>query len=182
MLNGIDIDGLEGAKTAIRAEPAAGLARYGVALNWKGGTKIEAQSLPMSLGGDTIPRNFSWTVDEPPQLLGQSTGPTPQEYLMSGVGACIMVGFVVHAALKGVTLRSLKITMGGGLDLAGFLNLRPDAQIKMSGLSYDIEVDADADEAVLQDIASLAFNFSPNAMTAAQGVPLTGSLKQVAAV
>lgn len=181
MLNGIDTEGLAGAKAAIRAEPAAGLARYGVQLDWQGGTKIEASTLPMSVGGDAIPRAFSWTVDEPPQLLGQSTGPTPQEYLMSGVGACIMVGFVVNASVKGVALRSLRITMGGGLDLAGFLNLRPDAQIKMSGLTYDIEVDADADEALLQEIAGLAFNFSPNAMTAVHGVPVTGSLRIAAA-
>lgn len=182
MLNGIDIEGLEGAKAAIRAEPAAGLARYGVALDWKGGTRIEASTLPMSVGQEEIPRAFSWTVDEPPQLLGQSSGPTPQEYLMSGVGACIMVGFVVHSSLKGVTLRSLRITMGGGLDLAGFLNLRADARIRMSGLTYDIEVDADCDEATLQEISQLAFEFSPNAMTALHGVPVTGSLKVASAV
>ena len=177
MLNGIDVNGLNGAKAAIRAEPAAGLARYGVALDWQGGTKIAARTLPMSVGGEAIPRDFTWTVDEPPQLLGQSSGPTPQEYLMSGVGACIMVGFVVHSALKEVRLRALRITMGGGLDLAGFLDLRPDAQVKMGGLTYDIEVDAEADEATLQEIARLAFEFSPNAMTAAQGVPVTGNLR-----
>jgi uncharacterized OsmC-like protein len=178
MLNGIDTDGLAGARAAIRAEPAAGIARYGVALDWKQGTQIEAKALPMHVGADKIERNFKWVVDEPPQLLGQSSGPTPQEYLMSGVGACIMVGFVVNAAVKGVALKSLRITMGGSLDLAGFLNLRSDAQVKMTGLTYEIDVDADADDAVLQEIARVAFEFSPNAMSAVHGVSVTGGLKQ----
>ena len=178
MLNGIDTAGLAGARDAIRAEPAAGIARYGVALDWKQGTQIEARALTMKVGAEEIARNFTWVVDEPPQLLGQSTGPTPQEYLMSGVGACIMVGFVVNAAVKGVALRSVRVTMGGSLDLAGFLNLRPDAQIKMAGLTYEIDADCDADEATLQDIARTAFEFSPNAMTAVHGVPVSGGLKQ----
>ena len=177
MLNGIDTAGLAGARDAIRAEPSAGIARYGVALDWKQGTQIEARALTMQVGADRIERDFKWTVDEPPQLLGQSMGPTPQEYLMSGVGACIMVGFVVNAAVKGVALRSVRITMGGSLDLAGFLNLRSDAQIKMAGLTYEIDADCDADETTLQDIARTAFEFSPNAMTAVHGVPVTGGLK-----
>jgi uncharacterized OsmC-like protein len=181
MLNGIDVAGLNGARDAIRQEPAAGIARYGVLLNWQDGTKIEAQATPMSVGQDRIERNFKWTIDEPPQLLGNSTGPTPQEYLMSGVAACIMVGFVVNAAVHDIKINRLAIRMEGSLDLAGFLNLRPDAQVKMGGLTYEIEVAADASKADLEKVAEKAFTFSPNAMTVANGTSVTGSLKIVPA-
>ncbi|MFV0514745.1 MAG: hypothetical protein ACK5MY_14145, partial [Jhaorihella sp.] len=70
----------------------------------------------------------------------------------------------------------------GGLDLAGFMNIREDAQIKMNGLDYTIHVDADADEATLKEIAELAVNFSPNAMTARHGVPVEGKLDILQAV
>lgn len=176
MLNGINLDGLNGAKQAITALPEAGIARYGVELDWKGGVKMIARALPMSVGADRIERDFTWTIDEPPQLLGNSTGPTPQEYLMSGVGACIMVGFVVNAAVEGVELEKLSVRLNGSLDLAGFLNLRPDAEIKMGGLSYEIEVRADAPQATLDRIAEKAFAFSPNAMTVAHGIPITGKM------
>lgn len=181
MLNGIDIAGLNGAREAIRQNPAAGEARYGVLLNWQDGTKIEAQATQMSVGTDRIERNFKWTIDEPPQLLGNSTGPTPQEYLMSGVAACIMVGFVVNAAAHDIKINRLAIRMEGSLDLAGFLNLRPDAQVKMGGLAYEIEVAADASMADLKEVAEKAFHFSPNAMTVANGTSVTGSLKVVPA-
>lgn len=181
MLNGIDVVGLDGAKDAIRKDPAAGVAHYGVLLNWQGGTRIQAEATQMSVGADKIERNFTWTIDEPPQLLGNSTGPTPQEYLMSGVAACIMVGFVVNAAVHDITISRLAIRMEGSLDLAGFLNLRPDAEIKMGGLTYEIEVAADASRADLEKVAEKAFAFSPNAMTVANGTRVGGSLKIVPA-
>ena len=177
MLNGIDVAGLAAAREAIRSAPNEGAARYGVTLDWRGGTKLEARATGMSVGSEKIERGFKWTVDEPPQLLGDSAGPTPQEYLMSGVGACILVGFVVNAAVKGVKINALSLSMDGGLDLAGFLNLRADAQVKMTGLDYTIEVDADADDEVLNEIARTALEFSPNAMTARHGVPVNGTLK-----
>lgn len=181
MLNGIDVIGLNGARNAITQEPAAGIARYGVLLNWQDGTKIEAQAMPMSVGADKITRDFRWTIDEPPQLLGNSVGPTPQEYLMSGVAACIMVGFVVNAAVHDIKINRLAIKMEGSLDLAGFLNLRPGAEIKMNGLNYEIEVAADASRADLEKVAEKAFSFSPNAMTVANGTKITGSLNVVPA-
>ncbi|CCV06373.1 conserved hypothetical protein [Mesorhizobium metallidurans STM 2683] len=177
MINGIDVAGLDAAKDAIRQSPPAGVANYGVALKWKSGTQIEAEALAMSVGSDRIERKFKWTIDEPPQLLGSSLGPTPQEYLMSGVAACIMVGFVVNASIRGIEIEDLSIRMEGGLDLAGFLNLRPDAQIKMSGLTYEIEVRSKAERSELEEIAGIAFAFSPNAMTVANGAAMTGKLK-----
>jgi uncharacterized OsmC-like protein len=181
MLNGIDVVGLDGARDAIRQDPSAGIARYGVLLNWRDGTGIEAKATQMSVGAETIDRNFSWTIDEPPQLLGNSMGPTPQEYLMSGVAACIMVGFVINAAVHNIKIDRLAIKMEGSLDLAGFLNLRPDAQVKMNGLAYEIEVAAKASKADLEEVAKKAFAFSPNAMTIANGTRISGSLKIVSA-
>ncbi|WP_299850981.1 OsmC family protein [uncultured Roseovarius sp.] len=180
MRNGIDLEGLGAARDAISETPSAGIATYGVDLTWHQGVKIEAQATGIIVGQESIPRNFKWTVDEPPQLLGESSGPTPQEYLMSGVGACIMVGFVVNASVKGIDLRSLKIRMSGGLDLAGFLNLREDAEVKMQGLDYEIEVDCDASAEALEEVADAALNFSPNAMTVKNGIPISGRLKVMA--
>lgn len=179
MLNGIDVAGLNEARAAITANPKAGMAHYGVELNWRQGTMIEAQALQMSLGDERIERNFKWTIDEPPQLLGASSGPTPQEYLMSGVGACILVGFVVNASVNKIKLERVAIRMEGSLDLAGFLNLRSDAQVKMAGMTYEINVVSDASEAQLQEVATKAFEFSPNAMTIAHGVPIKGKLKVI---
>ncbi|MFL4476047.1 OsmC family protein [Paeniglutamicibacter sp. MACA_103] len=179
MLNNVDIKALAGAKGAITATPSAGIASYGVRLDWISGVRAEVTALPMNVGGEEIQRDFTWVVDEPPQLLGQSQGPTPQEYLMSGVGACIMVGFMVNATMRNIEVRSLNVTMKGSLDLAGFMNLRDDAKVEMDGLVYEIEVDADASEQDLDEIRQAAVEFSPNAMTIAHQVSVTGTVKQL---
>ncbi len=179
MINGIDLEGLQSAKEGIKATPSAGLAHYGVALDWQTGTRAKVRTAPMSIGSAVIPRDFSWVVDEPPQLLGTSAGATPQELLMSGVGACVMVGFVVAASSLGVTVKSLTVEVTGGLDLAGFLELRPDAQVKMDGLKYRIRVDCDANDGQLAEIEKRAVSLSPNAMSLAQGVPVSGDVERV---
>lgn len=181
MLNGIDLAGLNAAKAAITAKPEEGDAQYGVFLQWLDGTRIVARSLDMRIGETRVTRDFTWTIDEPPQLLGQATGPTPQEYLMSGVAACIIVGFVVNASIAGVAINQLSVTMEGSLDLAGFLNLRPDAKIPMRGLTYAITVQSSASEREIQEIADKAFRFSPNAMTVATGIPVEGTVTLKAA-
>lgn len=181
MLNNVDMDALSGAMDVIKEDPKQGIAKYGVALEWAKGVRAVAKTLDMQIGEEVIPRAFSWVIDEPPQLLGNSTGPTPQEYLMSGVASCIMVGFVVNATAKGVELKSLEVVMTGSLDLAGFMNLRDDAEIKMLGLQYKINVDCDASTEVLAEIESAAVNFSPNAMTVTHGVPLSGAVTNTGA-
>lgn len=180
MMNGIDLKALETARNAISDNRPDGITSYGLSMIWMGGVRMKAQTTGMQIGSEKIARDFSWTVDEPPQLLGEGTAPTPQEFLMSGVGACIMVGFVVNAAVKGIELRALKLHMSGSLDLAGFMNLANDAQVKMQGIDYEIEVDCDADEAALQEVAKAAVEFSPNAMTVRNGVPVNGRLSVVA--
>lgn len=181
MLNKVDTNALEGARQQIRKTPEAGIATFGVNLAWQDGVRAEVSALPASIGGEEIPRNFKWVVDEPPQLLGESKGPTPQEYLLSGVGACIMVGFVVHASMRSIELRKLDVKVTSGLDLAGFLNLRDDARVEMSGLVYEITVDCDADDAALAEIEKAAVQFSPNAMSVNRGIPISGSVVKLAA-
>lgn len=177
-LNGVDTEGLGNAREQIRENPKAGIASYDVNVAWRHGVSAIATAQPMQIGDTKIERKFSWNIDEPPELLGNSSGPTPQEYLMSGVGACIMVGFIVNAAVKGIEVRALDVRMKGSLDLAGFLNLRPDAQVKMSGLQYEIIVDSAASLSELEAIAEVAYKFSPNAMTVHHGVPVTGRIKK----
>ncbi|WP_264214377.1 OsmC family protein [Leisingera thetidis] len=179
-MNGIDLKALGEARTAVAANRPEGITTYRLAMTWMGGVKMKAETTGMQIGSQKIDREFSWIVDEPNELLGEASAPTPQEFLMSGVGACIMVGFVVNAAAKGIELRSLKLNMSGSLDLAGFMNIGDDAQVKMQGLDYQIEVDCDGNESDLEEVAKAAVEFSPNAMTVKNGIPINGALKIIA--
>ncbi|MDN3519772.1 OsmC family protein [Aquisalimonas lutea] len=174
--NGVDVTALNSAREGITESPESGIAEYGVNVEWNGGTSAQARALPITLGGEKVDRDFSWKVDEPTQLLGKNSAPTPQEYLLSGVGACIMVGFAVGASAKGVKLDRLNVEIFGQLDLSGFLALNDTSPVELAEVRYVIHVSGDASEEEFRELEKKAVELSPNAMSIANKVRLSGDL------
>lgn len=70
-------------------------------------------------------REFTFTVDEPPQLGGTDTGPNQVELVLAALGTCQVV-YATYARLLGTPIESLAIRPGGDLDLRGYvLNGQP---------------------------------------------------------
>ncbi|SCK30972.1 Predicted redox protein, regulator of disulfide bond formation [Variovorax sp. HW608] len=176
MRNGIPAAGLSELSYEIRDNPRQGIATYGVAVRWLSGTRAQVSTLPMTIGAHRVNRDFSWMIDEPRQLGGANHAPNPQEYLLSGLGACIMVGFAVGATVMGIQLSTLEIELRSTLDLAGFLDARRGAPVPMTGIEYTVRVDGDGTAEQYERLRQQAEAHSPNAMSMLQGVPLSGRL------
>ncbi|QEQ97391.1 OsmC family protein [Neptunomonas concharum] len=176
MRNGISVTGLSEFVNEIKSNPEEGIAKYGVQLDWQSGTRSKVTTLPMSIGPHTISRDFSWEIDEPRQLLGCNHAPNPQEYLLSGVGACILVGFAVGASVMEIQLESLKVSLKGELNLAGFLDIDPNAPIPFKEINYSIEVSGDGTPEQFEILRQTALSQSPNAMTIMKGADIKGEL------
>lgn len=176
MRNGISATGLSELTAEIKEQRSQGQASYGVAVRWMSGTRAEARALPMRIGDQAVNRDASWIIDEPKQLGGTNYGPNPQEYLLSGMGACVMVGFVVGASVMGIQLSQLEVEVRSSLDLAGFLEVRGDARVPLSGIQYVIRVAGDGTPEQFESLREKAIAHSPNAMSLKHGVPVTGEL------
>ena len=176
MKNGIATAALSELTAEIAAQPAQGCVAYGVALNWRSGTRAEVEALPMRIGNEQVSRGLRWEIDEPRQLGGSNHAPNPQEYLLSGLGGCLMVGFLVGASVRGIQIEQFSIEVHAELDLAGFLGARAGAPVALGGIRYVMHVQAEAGDAVLEELRELAEAHSPNAMTLAHGVPIHGAL------
>ncbi len=176
MRNGIPAAGLSELAHDIRDNPKQGIATYGVTVRWLSGTQARVSTLPMTIGAHRVNRDFSWTIDEPRQLGGANHAPNPQEYLLSGLGACIMVGFAVGATVMGIQLSTLEVEVRSTLDLAGFLDARKSAPVPMTGIEYTVHVDGDGTAEQYEQLRQQAEAHSPNAMSLLQGVPLSGRL------
>jgi uncharacterized OsmC-like protein len=176
MRNAISVAGLSEFVNEINEDAAQGIAKYGVQLDWQSGTRSKVTTLPMSIGPQTVSRDFSWEIDEPRQLLGCNHAPNPQEYLLSGVGACILVGFAVGASILEIQLESLQVTVRGELDLAGFLEIDANASVPFTELNYSIEVTGDGTDEQFEMLRQTALKQSPNAMTIMQSTPVKGEL------
>lgn len=177
MRNGIPAAGLSELAHEIRQHPEQGMAHCGVRLQWLSGTRSQVTTLPLQLGDQHIHRDFQWLIDEPKQLGGSNHAPSPQEFLLSGFGSCLMVAFLVGASIKGIQLSNLSIEVRSSLDLAGFLQVREDAPVPLQGIRYVIRVAGDGTPEQFEELRMQAQTHSPNAMSLATAVDVQGSLQ-----
>jgi len=124
-VNGLDLGALGEMVEAIEKDATRAKADFNVTTRWTGQTRSESVVDGFTLGGERITRTHKIVADEPCELLGADSAPNPQELLMAAFNACIMVGYVAGASLKGIDLESVEIRTRGQLDLRGFLGLRP---------------------------------------------------------
>jgi uncharacterized OsmC-like protein len=76
-------------------------------------------------------------ADHPPVLVGADNGPTPVEYVLHALAACLTAGIANIAAARGVNLTEVSSTVEGDIDLLGIFGLSDDVrngyqQIKVS--------------------------------------------------
>ncbi len=177
MRNGIPAAGLSELAHEIKQQPEQGRATYGVQVKWLSGTRAQASALPMQVGDQAVNRDFQWLIDEPRQMGGSNHGPNPQEYLLSGFGACMMVAYLVGASVMGIQLSQLAIEVRSELDLAGFLGVNDKAPVALKGITYVVRVTGDGTSEQFECLRETAQAHSPNAMSLAKGVVVTGSVE-----
>ena len=61
-------------------------------------------------------------------LVGADNGPTPVEYLLHALAACLTAGLANIAAARGVNLTEVTSTVEGDIDLLGILGLSRDVR------------------------------------------------------
>jgi uncharacterized OsmC-like protein len=179
MKNNLPVAALSEFVNEVRSTPGEARATYAVTGVWRTGTRLDVSTGSMSIGGRCVPRTFSWTVDEPRQLLGSNHGPNPQELLLSGLAGCLAVAFVAGATARGVQIASLEIEVSAELDLQGFMGLDGQSATGFPEIAYQLRVDADASAEVLESLHRDAVAHSPNAQTIANPVALRGELEVV---
>ena len=122
-VNGLDLAALGEVVDEIQKDASKGIVGCDVVTRWKGQTRSETTVDGFTLAGERIARSHKIVADEPFELLGADSAPNPQELLMAAFNACITVGYVAGASLKGINLESLEIKTRGELDLRGFLGI-----------------------------------------------------------
>ncbi len=103
-VNGLDLTALGEVVEGIEKDPSQAIAGFEVTTRWAGQTRSETMVEGFTLAGERIARTHKIVADEPCELLGGDSAPNPQELLMAAFNACITVGYVAGAALKGITL------------------------------------------------------------------------------
>jgi uncharacterized OsmC-like protein len=176
IVNDIDLDALQGVVAEINQDPSKALVRFSVATRWTGQTSSRSVVKGYELGGETIAREFEIAADEPHELLGQNNAPNPQELLMSAVNACMMVGYVCQAAIRGINLDDCRIETEGELDLRGFLGLDEKVPPGYRRINYTVWLEGDGTREQYEEIHQAVISTSPNYFNMAQPVQMCGRL------
>lgn len=161
-VNGIDVAALKDVVRDVGADPAKGMVEFRVQTAWRGQTRSEATVESFTIGGQEVRRRFTIAADEPFELLGTNAAPNPQELLMSALNACIMVGYVVGAAVEGITLEKVEIETRGQLDLRGFLGIDAAVPAGYETLRYRVKLSGDGTPEQYRQIHETVLRTSPN--------------------
>ncbi|MHC4955921.1 MAG: OsmC family protein [Planctomycetota bacterium] len=176
IVNGIDVEALQGAIDQISENPAAGQTNWAVRSEWKGGTQTEHHVETAEIGGEEIARGFTLKIDEPHELCGTNTEANPQEYLLSAINACMMVGYSAVAALMGIELEKLEVTLEGDIDLRGFLAIDESVPNGYESLRQTVRISSNASPEALQRLHEAVLATSPNYFNVTQAIPTNSKL------
>jgi uncharacterized OsmC-like protein len=179
VVNGIDLNALQAVVQEIQQDSSKAMVGFKVKTQWRGQTRSEALVESYRLAGQDIPRSFRMTVDEPLELLGQNTAPNPQETLMAALNACVMVGYVAGAAVKGITLDQLEIETSGELDLRGFLGLDETVKPGYESIQYVVRIKGNGTPEQFREIHENVMKTSPNYFNIASPIRLDARLEIV---
>jgi uncharacterized OsmC-like protein len=176
VVNGIDTDAVHTLIESVEVNPPQGMTHWKVANTWEGGMHSRARVDSFAIGGNSVPRSFSIDIDEPLELGGGNAYANPQEYLLAGLNACMMVGYSALCALQGITLQKLEITTEGDIDLRGFFGLDPSIAPGYRELRTRVVIKGDGSEDQLRKIHELVLATSPNFYNVTRAVAVVPSL------
>ena len=175
-VNGLDLAALGEVVEAIQADASKAIVGFDVVTRWKGQTRSETTVDGFTMAGERINRSHTIVADEPFELLGSDGAPNPQELLMAAFNACITVGYVAGAALRGITLEALEIRTRGELDLRGFLGLSDDVAPGYQNVDYEVRIKGDGSAADFEEIHQTVMKTSPNYFNMSRPIKMNGSL------
>jgi uncharacterized OsmC-like protein len=96
---------------------------------------------------------FTFDADHPPVLVGADNGPTPVEYVLHAIAACLTAGIANVAAARGVELTRVTSTVEGDIDLLGILGLSGGAvRNGYEQIRVTFHIEGDADDETLRGI------------------------------
>ena len=175
-VNGLDLAALGETVEAIEQDAGKAIVGFDVTTRWAGQTRSETTVDGFTLAGERIARSHTIVADEPVELLGSDGAANPQELLMAAVNACMMVGYVAGASLKGIQLDSVEIKTRGELDLRGFLGLSDAVPPGYEAIEYDVRIKGNGSPEQFEEIHQTVMKTSPNYFNLNRPIRMNGTL------
>ena len=154
MRNGVDTTLLFATLDAVKAAPDAAKFEFRAANEWISGTHSRGSIHDFFGVGEerNHVRTFQFDADHPAVLVGRDNGPTPVEYVLHALAACLTAGLANIAAARGIHLTQVRSTITGDIDLNGILGLNPEVRNGFQGIAVRFTVQGDASPEKLREL------------------------------
>jgi uncharacterized OsmC-like protein len=174
-LNGVNTPALFATIDVVRNQPQLAAFRFCANGEWLGGTHMQTKMSDFSGAGGEHSHKAAYTAaaDHPTVLCGEDKAPTPVEYVLHALAACLTAGIANIAAARGVTLHSVTSSLEGDMDLRGILGLSNQVRNGFSSVRVGFTVKGDAPAAKLQDIVQQACARSAVLDILSNGIPVS---------
>lgn len=175
MMNGLDMEQAEATVAAIQGDPSLGRFQFRARNRWMTGGENHSTIRGFYGAGQedsSRKEDFTYVNGEPPVLLGANEGANPVEYLLHALAGCVTTTLVLHAAMRGIAIRSIESRLEGDIDVQGLLGLDATVSPGYEAIRIRFEIDADCSDAELDSLLEAAQAHSPVCNTICRPVPV----------
>ena len=144
--NGVPRDKMFGAIAKMKENGDLAQFKFSAQNEWVEGTASQSSIYEWyGLGADQHHvAEFDFKADHP--TLGHGHGPTPQEYVLHALAACVTAGIATGAAARNIPLHRVSSKVVADIDVRGVLGIDPDVRKGFSNVAMEFEIDADCDD------------------------------------
>src|SRR6266508_4596209 len=150
--NGVDTAALFATIDAVKANTDIAKFQFRATNRWVSGTHNQSTIYGFygAMQEMTHRQPHVYDADHPEVLVGGDNGPTPVEFLLHALAACLTAGVANIAAARGVNPTEVESTVEGDIDLLGILGLSKDVRNGYQQLKVTFNVKGDDPEKLRQ--------------------------------
>jgi uncharacterized OsmC-like protein len=152
--NGVDTATLFATLNAVKQAPEAATFQFRAHNQWQRGTHNRSTITDYYGVGEerTHEHTFIFDADHPAVLVGRDQGPTPVEFVLHALAACLTAGLANIAAARKITLTEVRSTVTGDIDLNGILGLNPQVRNGYQQITVRFTIKGDAPAEKLREL------------------------------
>ena len=173
--HGVDTPTLLATLGAVAAQPDLAKFQFRARNRWISGTHSRSVMNGHfgAMGEQSRPTDFIAESDHTKVLCGGDAAPTPVEFLLHALAACITAGIGNIAAIRGVTLHEVESTVEGDIDLRGIFGMSDEVRNGYQGIRASFRIRGDGPPEKLREIVAQAQARSAVFDVLTNGVPVT---------
>jgi uncharacterized OsmC-like protein len=153
--NGVDVPTLLATINFVGENPEAAKFQFRTTCDWVEGTHSKTTIGNYYGAGaeqDRDGKTFNIDADHTTVLCGTDMGPTPVEYLLQALAACLTAGIGNIASARGIDLLEVSSNVEGDIDVQGILGLSDEVRNGFNAIRVTFKIVGDAPVETLEKI------------------------------